>query len=329
LTIFAIDARREAERQRGAAEGLVEFMLTDLRTKLKGVGRLDVLTTVNARALAYYGQQSALDRLPDESLERRARVLQAMGEDDEARGEFAAASTKFGEAHRTTAALLKRAPDMPERIFAHSQSEFWLGDVAYRRKNLAAARAAFLRYKALTERLLAIAPDQIDWIREAGFADGSLCALAFEPPVDRASALRHCLAGLERMQAAARASAQRGPGDLPRDLPRDLDALISRHAWAARAWQVNGQPDKAIDSFRAQVRLAQRLTDLDPANRDYRDQWVRAHLAMGEALLEQGKGEAARSFLTQAMAAIAELRRLDPANARWRSLEAHIRRLTL
>src|SRR5687768_326803 len=34
--------RVEAERQRSGAEGLVEYMLTDLREKLRGVGRLDI-----------------------------------------------------------------------------------------------------------------------------------------------------------------------------------------------------------------------------------------------------------------------------------------------
>lgn len=43
LTFTAIAARAEAERQRSEAEGLVEFMLTDLREKLRGVGRLDVM----------------------------------------------------------------------------------------------------------------------------------------------------------------------------------------------------------------------------------------------------------------------------------------------
>src|SRR6185437_2504203 len=86
LTAFALNARSEAERQRGEAEGLVEFMLTDLRDKLKGVGRLDVMTAVNERALTYYADQD-LAKLPAESLERRARILHAMGEDDETRGD--------------------------------------------------------------------------------------------------------------------------------------------------------------------------------------------------------------------------------------------------
>lgn len=41
LTTFAVLARREAERQRGQAEALVEPMRSDLRDRLKRVGRLD------------------------------------------------------------------------------------------------------------------------------------------------------------------------------------------------------------------------------------------------------------------------------------------------
>ena len=83
LLVAAVRARAEAERQQAEAEGLIEFMLTDLRGRLKGVGRLDVMNAVNARAMDYYSDQS-LAALPDQSLERRARILHAMGEDDEA-----------------------------------------------------------------------------------------------------------------------------------------------------------------------------------------------------------------------------------------------------
>src|SRR5688572_538119 len=55
LALVAISARREAERQRAEAEGLVEFMLTDLRERLRAVGSLDAMGAVNDRALAYYG----------------------------------------------------------------------------------------------------------------------------------------------------------------------------------------------------------------------------------------------------------------------------------
>jgi hypothetical protein len=122
LTAFALSARAEAERQRSQAEGLVEFMLTDLREKLKGVGRIDVHSTVNERALAYYAAQGRLENLAADSVERRARVLHAMGEDYQRSGNYGEALGRFREAHAATAALLERRPQDPDAIFAHGQS---------------------------------------------------------------------------------------------------------------------------------------------------------------------------------------------------------------
>jgi hypothetical protein len=57
LTVLAVQGRREAERQRAQADGLIEYMLTDLRKKLEPVGRLEVMDSVGQRALAYYAAQ--------------------------------------------------------------------------------------------------------------------------------------------------------------------------------------------------------------------------------------------------------------------------------
>ena len=57
LAFVAIEARDAARDQRREAEGLVGFMLGDLRSKLEPLGRLDVLDSVGARALAYYQSQ--------------------------------------------------------------------------------------------------------------------------------------------------------------------------------------------------------------------------------------------------------------------------------
>jgi hypothetical protein len=57
LAYTAIQARDEARDQRREADGLVGFMLGDLREKLEPIGRLDVLDSVGARALDYYEKQ--------------------------------------------------------------------------------------------------------------------------------------------------------------------------------------------------------------------------------------------------------------------------------
>ncbi|HEY6986352.1 MAG TPA: toll/interleukin-1 receptor domain-containing protein, partial [Rhodanobacteraceae bacterium] len=78
LSVYALRARSEAIAQRGEAEGLIEFMLGELRKKLEPVGRLDALDSVGERALAYYSKQDA-GSLDADSLGRRARALHLIG----------------------------------------------------------------------------------------------------------------------------------------------------------------------------------------------------------------------------------------------------------
>ena len=116
LAVYGLIARHDAEAQRARAGGLNAFMLTDLRKGLKSAGRLDLLTAVNQAALDSYKGQD-LSRLPADTLEQRAKALQAAGEDNEKREDLKTAQAQFQEARRTTAALLAAKPDDPQRIF--------------------------------------------------------------------------------------------------------------------------------------------------------------------------------------------------------------------
>lgn len=318
LLVLAIDARRDAERRRGEAEGLVEFMLTDLRTKLKGVGRLDVLATVNRRALDYYAHEPSLAALPPESLERRARVLHAMGEDEETRGDYAAALRRFDEAGRTTAALLARAPDDPDRIFAQSQSEFWVGSVAYRLHHTAEARAAWGRYKALADRLVARDPNKAAWVKEAAFADGNVCTVAIEPPADIQQALRTCLSALALMERAAR---------LLHDGSADFD-LVNRHLWLSGIYAQLGDHGAEAKHLAAEERLLGPLISRDPRNLDYQDMWLALQMSLARREIATGDLSAARSRLRFAAQRADEMIKVDPSNKQWRAHQFSIGHLS-
>jgi tetratricopeptide (TPR) repeat protein len=310
LTAVALNARADAERQRAEAEGLVEFMLTDLRDRLKGVGRLDVLTAVNRRALAHYQGQD-LDELEPDELERRARILHAMGEDDEKRGLTDRALAQFQEAARATAKLLEEDPENPDRIYAHAQSEFWVGYIDYSRHRYAAAKPAFKRYRLLAAKLVTKDPNNVNWLREAGYADGNLCTLALAPPGDARSALEHCTSALARMERIS----QRGGGTAA------LVDLINRHAWVADAWRLAGNPEREASHRRKQHRLANLLVQVDTANLDNADIWVRTQIAYGEMLRDHGNRDGARASWTVAASRLAALRRRDRTNASWQALE--------
>lgn len=307
LTVFAINARAEADRQRGEAEGLVEYMLTDLRDRLKGVGRLDVMTAVNERALKYYSDQD-ITHLPVDSLERRARILHAMGEDDETRGDDKAAIIKFREAERTTSTLLAQAPNDPERIYDEAQSEFWVGSVDYRRKQFASAARHFLQYKHLSSALVATDPHNSLYLQEAGYADGNLCVLALEDNRHPTKAISPCTTSLREFQEAARNLKQQS---------RIVDDLINAHAWLADAFRYSGDLTHAKSERQAEERILDTQMASDPRNMDLKETWVETQRALAILDKQAGDVSSSRDKLMRDLKVVEEMIRFEPKNKRW------------
>jgi hypothetical protein len=307
LTLFALASRAEAQRQRAQAEALVEFMLTDLRDRLKGVGRLDVMDSVNRRAAGYYSAQD-LGALPVDSLERRARLLHAMGEDDLKRGDLAAASGKFGEANRTTAALLAADPKDPERIWAQAQSDYWVGYVDYQRGRRAEAGRSWSSYLGHAKTLAVQSPGNPKYLREVAYAEGNLCSLAIAEPPDAAAAVRDCGAALEGMERAAAA-----PG-APTGMQSDL---ANRHAWLAQAYRAAGDTPRSLTERLAEEEILAELLATDPKNMDLKERWVGLQRALAGLEFRAGRPADSRARLLRARAEITDMIAHDPANQVW------------
>lgn len=125
LTWLALDARKEADARRGDAEGLIEFMLTDLRDKLEPVGRLDVLEAVGEKATDYYDGYEG-NRLGADAVGRQATAYHLLGDIQLRLGNINAAKTYFEPIFETTQKQLEVDPDNPDRIYEHIQSVFWV-----------------------------------------------------------------------------------------------------------------------------------------------------------------------------------------------------------
>ncbi|GAP35930.1 serine/threonine-protein kinase [Piscinibacter sakaiensis] len=126
----ATQQREVASLQRQRAEGLVEFMLGDLRERLEPLGRIDVLDAVSQRALDYYDAAPAGEALDDAGLGRQARALRQLGLIEQARGRLPEARRHLEAAAGRSAQWLQRRPDDPQRLLAHAQSEAELGYMA-------------------------------------------------------------------------------------------------------------------------------------------------------------------------------------------------------
>ncbi|MBN8500100.1 MAG: toll/interleukin-1 receptor domain-containing protein [Sphingomonadales bacterium] len=313
--IAAIQARAEAERQRADAEGLVEFMLTDLRDKLKGVGRLDVMDAVNQRVLRRYAGEANLSNLPDAEQLRRAKLLHAMTEDDlSSLNRFDRADEEARAAAKITGTLISRSPTQADFMLAHARSEYWLGQVKFLdRGHPPATRAAnaqphWLEYRRLTLLLAQRRNPQPEWLVEASYAEGNLCALALEEPRQRAMALQYCEAATRQLEAARRLR------------PRDTDILLNlatAYAWQADANASNGNPREALALRRRQMGLVAELASLNPDDMRVSEARLLASFGLSKVLIELGDMPAALQHLDQAEKQALALRAHDPGNSDW------------
>ncbi|MEA3017903.1 MAG: hypothetical protein QOI38_2625 [Sphingomonadales bacterium] len=315
LTVVALGARREAERQRGEAEGLIEFMLTDLRRELKGVTTLKVLTTVNRRALRYYGDRQDLDNLSDDSLERRARILHAMGADELDRANLGDALSAFRQAHRATGEQLQRDPSNPDRIFAHAQSEYWLGRVDEQRGNYRAAVPAYRHYQRLAQQLMARAPGTARSLGEIGFSETNLGIVNYEG-FDRPWQAR---VHFENALRAFLRAEQLEPGDRGW-----ISQVANVHAWLADALLAERRFLEAR-AHRIEVqRLTRRLLRAEPGNRDHLYTLIVSDRALARIALELHELGDAAALLAQSQARIMQLLRADADNMVWREQAVRI-----
>ena len=315
LLLAAIRARAEAERRRAETEGMVEFMLTDLRQKLESVGRLDIMGAVNERAMGHYAKERDL---PADTMARRARLLAAMGEDDLTKtGAAERGIREFSQAYRITGDLLKSDPTNPERIYQHAQSEHWQGYAAYLQQDKVTAAEHFLAYRALIERLVRVTIDKQKWQREVAYAEGDLCANALAPPVEHAKALPHCGAAREAMEDVALAN--------PGNVETMLD-LANRYAWQADALSGIGKHAEALALRERQKELVARAVATAPLDAQAKEALMRAESGLARVLIQLSRDQDASAAADRAASIADDLHRRDPQNRNWVIWKASIPR---
>ena len=322
LLAIALRARAEADRQRAEAEGMVEFMLTDLRDKLKGVGRLDVMQAVNTRAMTHYQEQRDLASLPDDMLLRRAKLLLAMGSDDlvEAGDDPAKAATfrrgtqEISEAWRETKHLLDGNPNSADAVFAHAQSEFNLGTVGFYRKgpsgkrDLALARRSWTSYRDLAKRYLLLKPDTIAAKRELGYAEGALCSLEMLDKTNLGEARRACSASRIALEQAWQVE------------PHAVQTVVefaNQLAWEADANLASGLRAEAIALRRRQIALVEANLAEFPNDVRALEAAMLGQFGMAKLMLELKDRKAARPAAAKATQYIGRLRMIDSRNGDW------------
>lgn len=314
LAVTAIQARNEARDQRREAEGLVAFMLGDLREKLEPIGKLDALDGVGSRVLEYYSKQDTSD-LSDGALLQRSRALSLTAQVAYLRGDVESAQQLYRQAMGGTAEAVRRSPDDPQRLYDHAQNVFWIGELARKRGQMGDAGAAYREYKRLADQMVAIEPDNLKWRMEAAYSNVNI-GIVLRNQRRFAEAARRFASALGPMESVAsidRANVEHQAG------------LASVLGWAADAERDRGDLDAAIRIRRRQIDFLRRLLADGVANVNFRVRLIPAHRGLG-TLLSSTRGP--ESGIEQLRLAVAEADRLipiEPGNTYWKGLAAQAR----
>ncbi|HEX6199955.1 MAG TPA: protein kinase, partial [Thermoanaerobaculia bacterium] len=306
LALQAMDARREAERRRGQAEGLIGFMVGDLRGKLEPIGRLEILDDVGSQALEYFEAVPEED-LTDEEVFQRSETLRQIGQIRVARGDLPAAMEAYRESLVLATTLTARDPQNLEWQKGLGASHFWVGFVHWRQNDLDPAEAEFRKYLAIAEHLAAEEPENPEWRLETAYSLSNLGSIH-----QYRGELQEALRSFRESLAIRESLVRENPSN--REWRRGLGVA---HNKLGVILADMGRAEEALTHFRQDLEVTADLLDLSPDDTDLSHRKATAQSFVGEALAELGRTDDALSFYRQARETFEGLTSRDPTNRIW------------
>ncbi|MEL6715363.1 MAG: hypothetical protein AAFP86_16410, partial [Planctomycetota bacterium] len=297
------------------ADGLIDFMHDDLWLKLDGIGRLDVLEDICVRSTAFF---ESLDTagLSDDQLMSRARTLRHFGEvwRDKADDRLDRADAAFRTSCAWLDVLVERDPAERERRFELGQAQFYVGDVAYVRRDWPEALRWFQSYHDTSAGLLLETPDDGALAQEVAWAAQSLGAahLKLSDPGEARGSFAQAASSWRRMLA-----------EQPDD-PMLREELASAESWVCEAALADGDLAASAAAAMASSAAWRDAARADPEHRGHALASIVADQRVARVGLLRGRAGEAAALLERRLVDLVELVDWDPGNGEWvRTLAIH------
>jgi MTH538 TIR-like domain (DUF1863). len=302
----AVVASHAAERRQKQAEDLVGFMLGDLSDKLNDVHRLDIMQSVDDKAMAYFASLPTAD-VTDEALTQRVNALEKIGSVRMDQGQIPAALKAYQAASTLAAELAQRSPGNVAHQAAYGDSLKWVGQAYWYQDDLNHALQNWKAATAFLQMAHAAKPDDTEITFKLAMAQ-----------VDTGAALdRHA------EFAAAKKQYQAELNTLASLRVRE-PANTRWQLYLGRAWSdlgkvalEQGQLDQAIIDYRVDQRIQAALASRAPNNRQAQSALLVSNGSLGDTLSLCGDTEAALDYTSAAVAGAKALIAFDPMNAGW------------
>jgi tetratricopeptide (TPR) repeat protein len=318
LAIYALNAKRESEiarkeseLRRSQAEGLIGFMLGDLRKKLEPIGKLDILDAVGEQAMSYFTTLG--NRGTQKELLARAVALKQIGDVRFNQGKLEPALKSFQQALIQSEALYKTDPNNNDYLFELGQAEFWVGYVAWERGQLDQAAVSMQRYMQYSEQLSERAPDNAGYRLELGFANNNLGAISL--------AQNNPEAALGYYSKAANINKTlliNDPDNV--DVANNVTETLS---WLGTTYIELKQLDKGSQAYQQGLDA---LLPFYKANKDQsvKERYARLLFQKAEAVIQTGAVAEGNDLLKQSLGIWQQLLETDSSNANWRQVSLFV-----
>ncbi|MGH8190106.1 MAG: toll/interleukin-1 receptor domain-containing protein [Rhodanobacteraceae bacterium] len=351
----AVVAQQAAQRRQKQAEDLVNFMLGDLSTKLRQVDRLDILSAVDDKAMAYFKSLPATDVNATE-LAQRAKALQRIGEVRMDRSKLSDSMAAFQQALRLNKQLVDASPNDAMRQDTYAENLLWVGFVDWNEGRLDRAETTFQQAAAALQRAARLAPfdndvqhhldDVYDDLGQVAGARGELGAEIGDYTKDLALDVRMAKAHPRDVlwqNAIGDAHSNLGEislahgrlGDAVGEFLKSQQQMVNvttgnphnrqmqaqlymADAVLGRTLALTGHVKLGAGYVKAAVGIASELIAFDPGHADWRDSHAYYSGLLGQLLLEQGDAAGASQPIDTALAIETKLVAKDPQNAEWR-----------
>ena len=338
--------RAAAEDRKAAAEGLVTFMLGDLRGILEPVGKLALLEEPARHVLAYF---DASRSGPGEASERvsRAVALQNLGQALRSKGDLIGAETQTRAALASRAQLAASGDRNVAGARAIASLHADLGDLRALRTD---APGAFAEYRLGVALLAGIHDDAAeiaeatlhtklgDTLLRANDLAGAEQEFASAQALGRGRASHHPdkIEAQRALVAAAQgmAAVLQARGDAAgalaktREIAIELDAYAARHPDDMETLRMQAitqhrlglallgvqDPAGAVASWRASAAMSDRLVEHDPDNAGWQYERALTYGRLAGALGDLGDVPGATGAYEQAIAILRRLAVKDPNN---------------
>jgi tetratricopeptide (TPR) repeat protein/tRNA A-37 threonylcarbamoyl transferase component Bud32 len=298
--------QRLAEEHRGEAEGLMGFMLGDMHTALRPLGKTSILGPVALETVEYFERRPVDWSRPDD-VDLRAAAYVHLGEVRRAEGDSDGALESYATAMALRKRLVKMDGDDAERQRGLSRARTRISAVYRDRGELDRALVELREDQRAWQRLVELDPSSDDhrsYLARTGYEIGEILEGKGQHD-DALAEYRDSHAIRQRLVAAT-----------PEHPERLHDVSVTHDALGAL---LIGRKDLvgALAEYTASVTIAQQLVDLDSENARWRRALFVSRERVGDVYRARGDLDRALDEYGASRAAAAWLVERDPQNAHW------------